>query len=102
MTDRHLQDNLLAVQAQDKRAQEAGHEVQLVAVSKTKPDEDLQAAYDAGQRDWGEPRARTGGKQGGFQDIRWHMIGHIQTNKIRDFLPCVHFVHGVDRVKSWT
>ena len=103
MTDRqHVKDNLLGVQAQvDKRAQEAGHEVHLVAVSQTKPDEDLPAAYDAGQRDFGENRVQElVGKAGRLpQDIRWHMIGHIQTNKIKDFLPCVHLVHGVDRVK---
>ena len=103
MTDGHpVKDNLLAVQAQvEKRAQEAGHEVHLVAVSKTKPDEDLQAAYDAGQRDFGENRVQelVGKAARLAQDIRWHMIGHIQTNKIKDFLPCVDLVHGVDRVK---
>ena len=103
MTDRHpVKGNLLAVQAQvNERAQEAGHEVHLVAVSKTKPDEDLLAAYGAGQRDFGENRVQElVGKAARLpQDIRWHMIGHIQTNKIKDFLPCVHLVHGVDRVK---
>lgn len=103
MTNRHpVKDNLLAMQAQvDEHAQEAGHEVQLVAVSKTKPDEDLLAAYDAGQRDFGENRVQELVYKAERlpRDIRWHMIGHIQTNKIKDFLPCVHLVHGVDRVK---
>ena len=103
MTGRHsVKDNLLAVRAQvDKRAQEAGQDVLLVAVSKTKPDEDLLAAYSAGQRDFGENRVQelVGKATRLPQDIRWHMIGHIQTNKIKDFLPCVHLVHGVDRVK---
>ncbi len=103
MTDRHpVKDNLRAVQAQvDQRANDVGHQVHLVAVSKTKPDEDLLAAYDAGQRDFGENRVQElVGKAARLpQDIRWHMIGHIQTNKIKDFLPCVHLVHGVDRIK---
>ena len=103
MTGRHsVKDNLLAVQAQvEEQAQEAGHEVHLVAVSKTKPVEDLLAAYNTGQRDFGENRVQElVGKAARLpQDIRWHMIGHIQTNKIKDFLPCVHLVHGVDRVK---
>ena len=103
MTDRHpVKDNLLALQAQvNKCAREAGHDVHLVAVSKTKPDADLLTAYGAGQRDFGENRVQElVGKVGRLpQDIRWHMIGHIQTNKIKDFLPCVHLVHGVDRVK---
>ena len=73
----------------------------LVAVSKTKPDADLLEAYDAGQRDFGENRVQelAGKAERLPKDIRWHMIGHVQTNKIKDFLPCVHLVHGVDRVK---
>ncbi|MGB1383819.1 MAG: YggS family pyridoxal phosphate-dependent enzyme [Flavobacteriales bacterium] len=79
----------------------AGREVVLVAVSKTKPDEDLMAAYEAGQRDFGENRVQelVGKAERLPKDIRWHMIGHVQTNKIKDFLPFVHLVHGVDRVK---
>ena len=73
----------------------------LVAVSKTKPDVDLMEAYDAGQRDFGENRVQelAGKAERLPKDIRWHMIGHVQTNKIKDFLPFVHLVHGVDRVK---
>ena len=83
------------------RARQANRDVTLVAVSKTKPDEDLMAAYQAGQRDFGENRVQElVGKAGRLpEDIRWHMIGHIQTNKIKDFLPFVHLVHGVDRRK---
>ncbi len=78
-----------------------GEGVTLVAVSKTKPDEALQAAYDAGHRDFGENRVQElVGKAGRLpQDIRWHMIGHVQTNKIKDFVAHVHLVHGVDRLK---
>ena len=80
---------------------QANRDVTLVAVSKTKPDEDLMAAYQAGQRDFGENRVQelVGKAERLPQDIRWHMIGHIQTNKIKDFLPFVHLVHGVDRRK---
>ena len=76
-------------------------EVLLVAVSKTKPLEDLQAAYDAGQRDFGENRVQEMAEKHVAlpQDIRWHMIGHVQTNKIKDFVSWVHLVHGVDRLK---
>ena len=83
------------------RARQANRDVTLVAVSKTKPDEDLMEAYRAGQRDFGENRVQelVGKAERLPQDIRWHMIGHIQTNKIKDFLPFVHLVHGVDRRK---
>lgn len=83
------------------RARQANRDVTLVAVSKTKPDEDLMEAYRAGQRDFGENRVQElVGKAARLpEDIRWHMIGHIQTNKIKDFLPHVHLVHGVDRRK---
>ena len=83
------------------RARQANRDVTLVAVSKTKPDEDLMEAYRAGQRDFGENRVQElVGKAARLpEDIRWHMIGHIQTNKIKDFLPFVHLVHGVDRRK---
>ena len=82
-------------------ALKVNREVTLVAVSKTKPDEDLMDAYDAGQRDFGENRVQelVGKAKRLPSDIRWHMIGHIQTNKIKDFLPFVHLVHGVDRLK---
>ena len=93
---------LAAVRAEiDSAGREAGRDVVLVAVSKTKPDEDLMAAYEAGQRDFGENRVQelVGKAQRLPKDIRWHMIGHVQTNKIKDFLPFVHVVHGVDRTK---
>jgi pyridoxal phosphate enzyme (YggS family) len=76
-------------------------EVLLVAVSKTKPLEDLQTAYDAGQRDFGENRVQEMTEKHAAlpKDIRWHMIGHVQTNKIKEFAPWIHLVHGVDRIK---
>ena len=76
-------------------------DVQLVAVSKTKPIEDLQAAYDAGQRHFGENKIQEmAAKYEELpKDICWHMIGHIQTNKIKYMASFVHLVHGVDRKK---
>lgn len=76
-------------------------DVQLVAVSKTKPIEDLQAAYDAGQRHFGENKIQEmAAKHEALpKDICWHMIGHIQTNKIKYMASFVHLVHGVDRKK---
>lgn len=75
--------------------------VTLVAVSKTQPDEAVLEAYEAGQRDFGENRVQDlkGKAERLPNDIRWHMIGHIQTNKIKDFIGFVYLVHGVDRLK---
>ena len=74
--------------------------VVLVAVSKTKPVEDILEAYGEGQRDFGENRVQEMlSKYHALpKDIRWHMIGHVQTNKIKDFIPFVHMVHGIDRL----
>ena len=76
-------------------------DVQLVAVSKTKPIEDLRAAYAAGQRHFGENKIQEmAAKHEELpKDICWHMIGHIQTNKIKYMASFVHLVHGVDRKK---
>lgn len=75
--------------------------VTLVAVSKTKPNEDILEAYEAGQRDFGENKIQEMSSK--FEtlpkDIRWHMIGHVQTNKIKYMAPFVHLVHGCDREK---
>ena len=70
----------------------------LVAVSKTKPVEDLQALYDLGQRDFGENYVQElVDKQAVLpKDIRWHFIGHLQSNKVKFIAPFVHLVHGVD------
>ena len=91
----YISDNLTQLRSQ------LPPEVLLVAVSKTKPLEDLQTAYDAGQRDFGENRVQEMAEKHAAlpQDIRWHMIGHVQTNKIKDFVSWVHLVHGVDRLK---
>ncbi len=73
----------------------------LIAVSKTKPVEDILAAYDAGVRDFGENKVQEMvDKQPQLPtDIRWHMIGHLQRNKIKYIAPFVHLIHGVDSFK---
>jgi len=70
----------------------------LVAVSKTKPVEDIRALYDAGQRDFGENYVQElVEKQAQLPaDIRWHFIGHLQSNKVKYIAPFVHLIHGVD------
>jgi pyridoxal phosphate enzyme (YggS family) len=70
----------------------------LVAVSKTKPVEDIQALYDLGQRDFGENYVQElVEKETALpKDIRWHFIGHLQSNKVKYIAPFVHLIHGVD------
>lgn len=75
-------------------------DVTLIAVSKTKPISDLQEAYDAGQRVFGENKALE--MRDKYQvlpdDIQWHFIGHLQTNKIKYIAPFVTLIHSVDSV----
>lgn len=75
--------------------------VTLVAVSKTKPVEDIQALYDLGQRDFGENYVQelTEKQHVLPADIRWHFIGHLQSNKVKYIAPFVHLIHGVDSFK---
>ena len=73
-------------------------QVTLVAVSKTKPIEDIQVLYEAGQRDFGENYVQElCDKQAKLPTgIRWHFIGHLQSNKVKYIAPFVHLIHGVD------
>lgn len=73
----------------------------LVAVSKTKTIENIKLLYDLGQRDFGENYVQElVDKQSQLPtDIRWHFIGHLQTNKAKYITPFIHFVHGVDSFK---
>lgn len=72
--------------------------VTLIAVSKTKPVSDLQEAYDAGQRIFGENKAleMRDKHQELPKDIQWHFIGHLQTNKIKYIAPFVTLIHSID------
>ena len=76
-------------------------EVTLVAVSKTKPSSDLLEAYEAGQRVFGENKIQemTAKHEVLPKDIQWHMIGHVQSNKVKYMAPYVALIHGVDREK---
>lgn len=75
--------------------------VTLVAVSKTKPISDLMEAYNAGQRVFGENKIQEMADK--FEampkDIQWHMIGHVQTNKVKYMAPFVSLIHSVDSLK---
>ena len=76
-------------------------EVTLVAVSKTKPNEAIMEAYDAGQRVFGENKVQDLVLKAELlpNDIQWHMIGHLQTNKVKFIAPFISLIHGVDSVK---
>lgn len=73
----------------------------LVAVSKTKPDELIQEAYDAGQLDFGENKVQELREKPARlpTDIRWHMIGHLQSNKVKYIAPFIYLIHAVDSLK---
>lgn len=90
-----IQSNLLEIKAT------LPEHVTLVAVSKTKPVPDLLEAYNAGQRIFGENKIQEmAGKYDEMpKDIEWHMIGHVQTNKVKYMAPFVSLVHGVDSLK---
>jgi len=76
-------------------------DVTLVAVSKTRTAEDIKVLYDLGQRDFGENYVQELlNKQTTLpEDIRWHFIGHLQSNKVRQIAGFVYLIHGVDSVK---
>ena len=90
-----VQNNLLQIKAT------LPEYVTLVAVSKTKPVADLMEAYHAGQRIFGENKIQEMAEK--FEqmpkDIQWHMIGHVQTNKVKFMAPFVNLIHGVDSLK---
>lgn len=73
----------------------------LVAVSKTKPNEDLMELYHLGQRDFGENYVQELVDKSAAlpKDIHWHFIGHLQSNKVKYIAPFVHLIHGVDSLK---
>ena len=77
-------------------------DIELVAVSKTKSKEEILEAYNAGQKIFGENKVQEMTKK--YEelpnDIKWHMVGHVQSNKIKYMAPYVDLVHGIDSVKS--
>lgn len=78
-----------------------GSEVSLVAVSKTKPIRDLQIIYDAGQRVFGENKVQELREKQPVlpKDIQWHMIGHLQSNKVKYIASYISMIHAVDSIK---
>jgi hypothetical protein len=88
-------------EAYAKITAEIGKKVTLVAVSKTKPVADLQEMYNSGQRDFGENYVQelVDKVEALPKDIRWHFIGHLQSNKVKYIAPFVHLIHGVDSIK---
>ena len=87
--------NLKAIQSS------LANKVTLVAVSKTKPNTDILEAYQAGQRIFGENKVQELAQKAGElpKDIAWHMIGHLQTNKVKFIAPFVSLIHVVDSLK---
>ncbi len=77
------------------------HNITLVAVSKTKPVSDIKELYDLGHRDFGENYVQEMVEKQVLcpEDIRWHYIGHLQSNKVKYIAPFVHLIHGVDSLK---
>lgn len=76
--------------------------VKLIAISKTKTNDDIMKAYESGQRLFGENKIQEMSSK--FEDlpkdIKWHMVGHVQSNKIKYMAPYVDLIHGVDSLKS--
>ena len=75
--------------------------ITLVAVSKTKPVEDILALYDLGHRDFGENYVQELVEKAEQlpNDIRWHFIGHLQTNKVKSIVSFIYLIHGIDSLK---
>lgn len=90
-----IKDNLLQIRST------IPENVTLVAVSKTKPISDLRQAYEAGQRVFGENKIQemTEKWEQMPKDIKWHMIGHVQSNKVKYMAEFVSLIHGVDSLK---
>jgi pyridoxal phosphate enzyme (YggS family) len=84
-----------------KYKEELGDSVSLVAISKTKPESDLLEAYQAGQRVFGENKIQEMAEKWENlpKDIQWHMVGHVQRNKVKYMAPFVSLIHAVDSLK---
>lgn len=96
-----LQEVEKRIQAACDRAGRKREEVTLIAVSKTKPVETLQKAYDLGVRIFGENKVQelTVKYEALPKDIHWHMIGHLQTNKVKYIIDKAELIHSVDSLK---
>ena len=76
-------------------------DVKIIAISKTKSPEQILEVYDAGHRLFGENRVQELTEKAGIlpEDIQWHMVGHLQTNKVKYIIPFVSLIHSVDSIK---
>ena len=106
MTDKsYIADNIKDIKTEMAaaciRAGRDPEEAKLIAVSKTKPVEDIKAAYEAGIRDFGENHVKELLEKEPQlpSDIRWHLIGHLQTNKVRSVIGKTYLIHSVDSLK---
>lgn len=101
MVEERLQEIKRRVGAACARAGRDTADVTLIAVSKTKPVDMLKEAYGAGARDFGENKVQEILEKSPQlpEDIRWHMIGHLQTNKVRQVVGKVCLIHSVDTLK---
>ena len=105
MKDHMVQENIKDVEAKIRAACDKSgrnpEEVKLIAVSKTKPVEMLQEAYDYGCRDFGENKVQelVDKYEKMPKDIRWHMIGHLQRNKVKYIVDKVYLIHSVDSLR---
>ena len=100
-----IRDNIEQVQQNIKnacmRSKRDASEVTLIAVSKTKPVADIEEAYSTGTRDFGENKVQEIDEKYPVlpKDIKWHLIGHLQTNKVKYIVDKVHLIHSVDSIK---
>lgn len=92
---RHISQNLASIR------QHIPEGVTLICVSKFHPAEAIMEAYNAGERDFGESRVQEllPKYEALPKDIRWHFIGHLQTNKVKMIVPFIHLIHSVDSVR---
>jgi PLP dependent protein len=102
----YIRDNLLSIRQKIEKAcadsQRDSNGIKLIAVSKTFPSEAISAAFDSGQIDFGENKVQEMTQKHEElegKDIHWHLIGHLQTNKVKYIVPFVHLIHSVDSLK---
>jgi len=91
----------MSISEEIKKYKKELEDVTLVAISKTKPNEDLEEAYNAGQRIFGENKIQemTDKWESLPKDIEWHMVGHVQRNKVKYMAPYIGLIHAVDSLK---
>lgn len=104
MMKEHINNIEQRIQAACDRAGRKRSEVTLIAVSKTKPNEMLKEAYDLGMRYFGENKVQELAQKyedlnAGFHDVNWHLIGHLQRNKVKYIIDKVALIHSVDSLR---